>query len=420
MSEKTIFLSLRIGTNMQHKIYLLIALCLPVSIQGMEEQPSIAESFPDELILKIASEIEGKDFTDTIKAIKRLGLVSKRWHSVIQDGHLYKAIINNYKEKEANNNLSDIVSSENEYFLFDIKRFYNEFVEAAALGYVQLIKLVLAHDPAFMNKSAVTSNPEAQNALDLALIAAAEHNQIEIAKCLIAAGATANRQDQQFRTALLAALESGYHDMALLILEKCGNLNMRVRDQAGETAIEKATKNNDIELVKLLLARGADAQNVSFKFSENPPKSALILAGELGYQDLEDILIAAKPPVYVKFIHNFTTRRFTITVLSPQGDVKRCFEVGHSEEEIAALPHQNERILAMPPRQLVDINLICDQNNRYDSIVITGEGIRGNSWNYSPSGSTNLLYLGISIVTADNSTAISKVSADDQRDFYDN
>lgn len=71
---------------------------------------------------------------------------------------------------------------------------------------------------------------------------------------LIAADPSVVRQDAVF----MAAVDFGHHDLAAWLLDRGANVNSRSDAQSRHTALHSAAWNGDLEMVRLLLSRGAD------------------------------------------------------------------------------------------------------------------------------------------------------------------
>jgi ankyrin repeat protein len=88
-----------------------------------------------------------------------------------------------------------------------------------------------------------------------ALLFAARSGDAESARLLVAAGADVNEALPDGATALIVAAHSGQRLAAIALLEKGANPNASA---VGYNALHAAVLRSDLELVKALLARGAD------------------------------------------------------------------------------------------------------------------------------------------------------------------
>jgi ankyrin repeat protein len=120
--------------------------------------------------------------------------------------------------------------------------------------------------------------------------AAAKGDVAEIEK-LIAEGEKPNIQDSRSRTPLHVAVYLKRHDAARALLRLGANPNALEIDRYDIVTI--AAVANDIEMLKLVLAGGASARNVTSRYDG----TALIAAAHLGHTEAVQILIAAKAPL---------------------------------------------------------------------------------------------------------------------------
>ena len=88
-----------------------------------------------------------------------------------------------------------------------------------------------------------------------ALLFAARSGDAESARLLVAAGADVNEALPDGATALIVAAHSGHRQAALALLDKGANANA---GGVGYTALHAAVLRSDVELIKALLAQGAD------------------------------------------------------------------------------------------------------------------------------------------------------------------
>ena len=120
--------------------------------------------------------------------------------------------------------------------------------------------------------------------------AAAKGDAIEIAR-LIGAGEKPNIQDSKSRTPLHVAAFLRKYDAARALLKAGANPN--ALDIERYDIVTIAAVANDAEMLKIALASGASARNVTSRYDG----TALIAAAHLGHVEIVRLLIAAKAPL---------------------------------------------------------------------------------------------------------------------------
>src|SRR4051812_46336792 len=120
--------------------------------------------------------------------------------------------------------------------------------------------------------------------------AAAKGDAAEIEK-LIAGGEKPNIQDSKSRTPLHVAVYMKQHAAAQALLKLGANPNALEIDRYDIVTI--AAVGNDLEMLKLALAGGASAKNITSRYDG----TALIAAAHLGHADAVKLLIDAKAPL---------------------------------------------------------------------------------------------------------------------------
>lgn len=120
--------------------------------------------------------------------------------------------------------------------------------------------------------------------------AAAKGDAAEIER-LIAAGEKVDIQDSHSRTPLHVAVFLKKYDAVRALLKAGANPNRLESDRYDPVTI--ASVANDVEMLKLLLANGASAKNITSRYDG----TALIAAAHLGHVEIVKLLIAAKAPL---------------------------------------------------------------------------------------------------------------------------
>jgi ankyrin repeat protein len=120
--------------------------------------------------------------------------------------------------------------------------------------------------------------------------AAAKGDAAEIER-LIAGGEKPDVQDAHSRTPLHVAAHFGRHAAAQALLK--GGANPNALDAQRYDIVTIAAVNNDVPMLKLALAGGCDAKNVTSPYQG----TALIAAAHLGHAEVVRVLIAAGAPL---------------------------------------------------------------------------------------------------------------------------
>lgn len=140
-------------------------------------------------------------------------------------------------------------------------------VYAAAKAYRGVVELFLKHG--------ATLNPKKAESLPLQM--ASETTNTEMVRYLLAAGADVNgRQELRGFSSLMKAASKSTVQMVRLLIEAGADVN--ARDKIGMTALMIAARRGDQEIVKELLASGADAQ-IAYE-DLNGKRTALDMARE--------------------------------------------------------------------------------------------------------------------------------------------
>ena len=89
------------------------------------------------------------------------------------------------------------------------------------------------------------------------LIAAVTSDQLEIVRLLLSAGADINARGPEDRTALIYAIQAEQPEMALFLLEQ-EDVDLEARESHGSTPLVEAVVSRQLQVVEVLLERGAD------------------------------------------------------------------------------------------------------------------------------------------------------------------
>jgi ankyrin repeat protein len=136
-------------------------------------------------------------------------------------------------------------------------------------------------------------NPPSDRELQVyaGLHAAAANGDLTEIERLLQEGENPNLQDANSRTPLLVATYRRHHKVAEALLK--GGANPNARDLQRFDMLTIAVVQNDIEMLKVGLANGVSARNVTGQSDG----TALISAAHLGYVEFVKLLIEAKAPV---------------------------------------------------------------------------------------------------------------------------
>ncbi len=151
--------------------------------------------------------------------------------------------------------------------------------EASALGRAGRLKTILGQSRVRVNEP----NPEGFTPLGLA----AFFGQVDAVKVLLDHGAAVDAADRSRfgNTALDAAVAANHADIVRVLLAAGANAN--VRDSARYTPLHRAAANGNAEIARLLLEGGADANAV-----RDEGKTPLADAMDRGHADLAEVLRA--------------------------------------------------------------------------------------------------------------------------------
>jgi ankyrin repeat protein len=123
------------------------------------------------------------------------------------------------------------------------------------------------------------------------LHAAAAKGEVAEIERLVAAGERIDVQDARSRTPLHVAVFGGHHAAARALLRLGADPNALEADRYDIVTI--AAVQNDVEMLKIALAGGGKASNITSRYDG----TALIAAAHLGHAEVVRLLIAAKAPL---------------------------------------------------------------------------------------------------------------------------
>lgn len=155
--------------------------------------------------------------------------------------------------------------------------------------------LAVAAALAWLGAPAIPQAQQPPTDRDLAIYAglhaAAANGEVSEIEKLITEGENPNIQDSNSRTPLHVAAFRKHYAAVEALLKRGANPN--ARDMQGFDILTLAAVNNDMELLKIALAGGADARQVTGPLDG----TALISAAHLGHVEIVRALVEAKAPL---------------------------------------------------------------------------------------------------------------------------
>src|SRR5262245_37171203 len=155
---------------------------------------------------------------------------------------------------------------------------------------MRFLFLTLASFAAFSAQAQVAPTP-AEVAQYSGMHAAAARGDAAAIRTLAAKGARVDGRDSYQRTPLHVAAYGGHHDAMRALVAAGANPNALERDRYDIVTI--ASVANDVPTLKLALASGASAKNVTSRYDG----TALIAAAHLGHAEVVRTLIGAGAPL---------------------------------------------------------------------------------------------------------------------------
>jgi len=160
---------------------------------------------------------------------------------------------------------------------------------------------------------------------DAALHDASENGMTEVVKKLIAKDADVNGQNKNGQTALIVACHNQHWDVVLTLLED-DNINVKLANKAGHTALHWASGHGMLAVVEKLIEKGADVN-----FQNNDGGTALFWASYKGRLPVVKKLIEKGADVNIQ-IYDRTTALFTACIQN------------HADVALTLLEHPDIRV----------------------------------------------------------------------------
>ena len=115
-------------------------------------------------------------------------------------------------------------------------------------------------------------------------------NIIEIIETFVEQGGNTNVADEEGRTLLYKAIEKGDEDLARYLVVEAGvDVNIR-EDLNGDTALHLSAKNDNSDMVRLLLIHGADPRIINY-WGDTAFDMAMVNENRLNVQLIFDKLV---------------------------------------------------------------------------------------------------------------------------------
>ncbi|XP_069465813.1 histone-lysine N-methyltransferase EHMT1 isoform X2 [Ambystoma mexicanum] len=214
------------------------------------------------------------------------------------------------------------------------------------------------------------------------LMEAAENNHLDVVKYLVKAGALLDPKDAEGSTCLHLAAKKGHFDIVKYLISSL-EVDVNCQDDGGWTPMIWATEYKHVELVKLLLARGAD-----INIRDNEENICLHWAAFSGSVEIAEILLAAKCDLRAVNIHGdsplhiaarenrcecvqlFLSRGSDVTVKNKEGETPlECCTLNSEVWETLQMNKTQKEASTDKPAQ-VDMMVIRDIARGYERIPI--------------------------------------------------
>ena len=197
--------------------------------------------------------------------------------------------INGFKSKLLNDLILNITAMSTETFAGN-----EQLIEAINKNHLNTVKALVAAGVNVNEEDRFAATP---------LIQAAQKGYFDIINVLISAGAHIDQPNQKGMTPLMVVADKGLTESVQTLIKLHADLNLTNTREYNKTALIYAVEKNHMDIVKALIAAGADVNINSYDYDRKnsessdlrkyEPKPALIYAVEKGSVDIVKTLIVA-------------------------------------------------------------------------------------------------------------------------------
>ncbi|XP_053328834.1 histone-lysine N-methyltransferase EHMT2 isoform X2 [Spea bombifrons] len=209
---------------------------------------------------------------------KKIRYNSRQLYLSVKQGELQKVLLMLMDNQDAN-------------FLNDQQLKRSSLHAAAQKGSLEMVHILVQAGANFNATDKVLRTP---------LLEAIVNNHLDVAKYLVQCGACVYHQEEDGSTCLHHAAKSGNLEMLNYLLST-GQVNVNAQDNGGWTPIIWAAEHRHIEVIRMLLNRGADVT-----LQDNEKNICLHWASFTGSADIAEVLLNAQCDIHAVNFHGDT------------------------------------------------------------------------------------------------------------------